>query len=141
MRRNEIEAFFARRQDVWKRLDAKELAEDHTEDGLLESPLGGTVRGREAIKNIYMRWFAAFPDVEFRTEHLVIDGDKAAHITMMAGTHEGDFCGLSATGKRFEVRCVFLFVFAGGKIAREIRVYDFTGLLVQLGVLKAKPAF
>jgi hypothetical protein len=36
---------------------------------------------------------------------------------------------------------VFLFIFADGKIAREIRVYDFAGLLLQLGVLKAKPAF
>ena len=141
MTRAEIDTFFAQRQHKWKRLDAKALAEDHTEDGLLESPLGGTVRGREAIKNIYMRWFAAFPDVEFRTEDLVIDGDRAAHITMMTGTHEGEFCGLSATGKHFEVRCVFLFIFAGGKIAHEIRVYDFTGLLVQLGLLKAKPAF
>jgi hypothetical protein len=27
-----------------------------------------------------------------------------------------------------------------GKIQHERRVYDFTGLMVQLGVLKAKPA-
>jgi hypothetical protein len=27
-----------------------------------------------------------------------------------------------------------------GLIARERRIYDFTGLLVQLGVLRAKPA-
>jgi len=27
-----------------------------------------------------------------------------------------------------------------GKIVHERRIYDFTGLLVQIGVLKAKPA-
>jgi hypothetical protein len=27
-----------------------------------------------------------------------------------------------------------------GKIVRERRIFDFTGLLVQIGVLKAKPA-
>jgi hypothetical protein len=39
------------------------------------------------------------------------------------------------------MRCSFLFFLADGKIAREIRIYDFTGILVQLGVLRAKPAF
>jgi hypothetical protein len=27
----------------------------------------------------------------------------------------------------------------GGKIQHERRIYDFTGLLIQIGVLKAKP--
>jgi hypothetical protein len=39
------------------------------------------------------------------------------------------------------MRGSFLFFFADGRIKREIRIYDFTGILVQLGVLKAKPAF
>jgi len=39
------------------------------------------------------------------------------------------------------MHCAFLFFFADGNIEREVRLYDFTGILVQLGVLKAKPAF
>jgi hypothetical protein len=35
---------------------------------------------------------------------------------------------------------VFFYQFENGKIVRERRIYDFTGLLVQIGVLKAKPA-
>ena len=53
----------------------------------------------------------------------------------------GDFRGLDPTGKRFQMHCAFLFFFAKGNIEREVRLYDFTGILVQLGVLKAKPAF
>jgi hypothetical protein len=30
--------------------------------------------------------------------------------------------------------------FADGLIAHERRIYDFTGLLLQIGVLRAKPA-
>jgi predicted ester cyclase len=59
----------------------------------------------------------------------------------MVGIQRGEFCGLAPTGKRFEVRCAFLFFLKDNKIAREIRIYDFTGLLLQLGVLSAKPAF
>jgi len=141
MTRREMVEFFARRNAAYRRHDFAALAADHTEDGELESPVGGNVKGRNAIQNIYMEWFSAFPDVEFLTEHLLIDDDRAVQFLKMAGMQKGEFCGLAPTGKRFEVRCAFLFFLAGDKIAREIRIYDFTGLLLQLGVLKAKPAF
>jgi hypothetical protein len=34
----------------------------------------------------------------------------------------------------------FLYEFKDGKIVRDRRMYDFTGLLIQLGTLRAKPA-
>ncbi len=141
MTRKEIEEFFAKRNEAWRRHDYEALTANHTEDGEVESPVGGNVKGHAAIQNIYVGWFNSFPDVELLTEHLVIDGDRAVQFAKMAGIHKGDFCGLPPTGKRFEFRIAFLFFFADGKIAREIRVYDFAGLLLQLGVLKAKPAF
>ena len=48
--------------------------------------------------------------------------------------------GIPGTGKRVEFDCVLIFDFEDGRIKRERRVYDFTGLLIQLGVLKSKPA-
>jgi hypothetical protein len=35
---------------------------------------------------------------------------------------------------------VFLYTVKDGQILHERRIYDFTGMLVQIGVLKAKPA-
>ena len=141
MLRSEIEEFFAGRDEIWQRHDSKLLTEHHTEDGEVESPVWGKVKGRRAIQDVYTAWFSSFPDVEYLTEHLLIDGDKAVQFVKMVGIQKGDFCGLEPTGKRFEVRCAFLFYLADGKIAREVRIYDFTGILLQLGVLKAKPAF
>ncbi len=141
MTREEILAFFEKRQDAWRRLDAAALAADHAEDGVLDSPTAGTVQGRRAIEAIYRGWFTAFPDLDFRSEELLIDGDQAAQLITSIGTHRGEFCGLPATGKRFQVRSVFLFRFEANKIAYERRIYDFTSLLLQIGVLKAKPAF
>lgn len=137
----EISQFFAKRDAIWQRHDHAALAEDHAEDGIVESPVGGEVKGRVAIENIYREWFSAFPDVQYLAEHLLIDGDRAVQFTKMTGTQRGEFCGLEPTGKRFEVRCAFLFFFRERKIAHEVRIYDFTGMLVQLGVLKAKPTF
>jgi predicted ester cyclase len=141
MTREEISEFFARRDEAYRRHDVSALAADHAEGGKLHSPVAGDVKGRKAIQDIYTGWFSSFPDVEFNTEHLLIDGDRAAQLGKMIGTQKGEFCGLAPTGKRFEVHYAFLFLFEGGKIAHEIRIYDFTSVLLQLGVLKAKPGF
>ena len=45
-----------------------------------------------------------------------------------------------ATGKRIEFGCVFLKRREGELVAHERRIYDFSGLLIKLGVLKVKPA-
>lgn len=140
MTRKKIEAFFERRQQAWNRLDAAALAADHTEEGVVESPTAGRHVGREKIESVYGTWFAAFPDLVFKSEDLVIDGERVALFFTGTGTHKGPFFGLSATNKRIEVRGVFFYKLNGDKIAYERRIYDFTGLLIQIGILKAKPA-
>jgi steroid delta-isomerase-like uncharacterized protein len=141
MTRNEILKFFARRDENWQRHDSAALVADHAEDGTVDSPLWGQVKGRAAIQNTYSQFYSSFPDAEFHTEHLVIDGNNAVQIGKMSGTQKGDFCGLEPAGKRFQMNCAFLFIFKDNKIAHEHRLYDFTGILVQVGVLKAKPGF
>ena len=141
MKRTEIADFFSIRDAAWQRHDSAALALDHEENGEVDSPFFGTIKGRKAIQKAYTQWFTSFPDAEYSTEHLLIDGTHVVQIARMAGTQKGDFCGLAPTGKRFEMRCAFLFSFDQGRIAHETRIYDFTGILLQLGILKAKPAF
>jgi predicted ester cyclase len=52
----------------------------------------------------------------------------------------GEFLGMPPSGKHIEFRVVTLMTVEGNKIVHERRVYDFTGFLVKLGVLKARPA-
>jgi hypothetical protein len=44
------------------------------------------------------------------------------------------------TGRPAQLPIVFVCKVANGLITHERRIYDFTGMLVQIGVLKAKPA-
>jgi len=141
MTRDEIEQFFAKRNSAWNRHDIVALTADHCEDGEVDSPLWGHVRRRAAIQEIYENWFSSFPDAQFSTESILIDGDRAVQLGKMMGIQKGFFCGLQPTGKRFTINCAFLFLFAESKIAYEKRIYDFTGMLLQLGLLQAKPAF
>ena len=140
MTREEIVKLFNRHREAFARLDAEALAADHAEDGVLESPAaGGRVTGREAIAKFYRGWFAGFPDVTIDWSDLVIDGDRVVEVATASGTDTGGFMGLPATGKRFGLPVVFMFTLKDGLIAHQRSVYDFTGMLVQIGVLKTKP--
>jgi len=140
MTREDILALFNRRQEAWEDLDAEALAADYADDAVIESPLAGSHRGREAAEQALRAVFSAFLDLKVTTDALIIDGNRVVQVMTTEGTHIGEFLGLPPTGKPFRLSVVLLHELREGRIAREQRVYDFTGLLMQVGVLKAKPA-
>ena len=140
MTREEIEALFRRRIAAYNRRDAEALAADHLDDCVLESPTAGHVSGRTLITEVYRTWFAAFPDLSFTLDELLVDGDRASMFASVHGTHVGGFMGLPPSGKRFKFSVAIICHLKDGKIAHERRIFDFTGMLVQIGMLKAKPA-
>jgi predicted ester cyclase len=139
MTRAETLAFFKRRQDAYEDLDAKVLAADYTEDSVIESPSAGVHTGRDAEKALGAM-FDAFLDLTMAVDDLVIDGDIVVTILTAEGTHMRPLLGFEPTGKRFQMSGAFVHRLKDRKIIHERRIYDFTGLLVQIGVLKAKPA-
>lgn len=140
MTREEIQALFDRREAAWRAKDAAALALDHAPDGVVISPTGGVLEGRADIERIYRVWFTAFSDFAFTVEDLVVEDDRAALLGRVTGRHSGEFFGMPATGRQIDVACGFFYRFDGMLIAHERRILDFTGLLVQVGVLRAKPA-
>jgi steroid delta-isomerase-like uncharacterized protein len=140
MTRDDITALFARRHDAMVRRDAPALAADYAMDAVVESPWAGTVKGRDAIEQAWRTVWSAFPDQVIQQEEPIVDGDRAAVLATASGTDLGGFMGLAPTGKPFRITIVFLFTFDDRHIVHERRIYDFTGLLVQIGILKAKPA-
>ena len=113
---------------------------DYAEDAVVESPWAGTVKGRDANEQVMRAFWSAFPDQVIHQEEPIVDGDRAALLATLTGTDLGGFMGLAPTGKPFRIPIVFLFTFDDRHIVHERRIYDFTGMLVQIGVLKAKPA-
>ena len=140
MTRPEVLAFFAERQIPWNSHDAAALSIGHSTDGVVHSPMHGTRRGREAIADSYEALFTAFPDWRFTGDDLLIDGDRVAQAFSAEATHVGEFMGLAGTNRRFRIQGVRLYDMANGLIQSERRLYDFTALLIQVGVLRSKPA-
>lgn len=140
MTREEIMAFFTRREAAWRAHDAAALAADHALDAIVISPTGGVLKGREHIERIYRVWFTAFPDLAFASTDLLVDGDRAVLVATVTGTHAGDFFGLPASGRQVQASLAFIYTLRDDVIVHERRILDFTGVLIQVGVLKVKPA-
>ena len=136
----DIERSFAGQQQDWDRRDSEALTRRHAADGTVVSPIFGTVEGRVEILESYVSLFATFPDWHYVGQQLVIDGTSAAQEFTVDATHSGTFMGLPPSGRKFKICGVRLFEMREGLIAHERRYYDFTGLLIQLGVLRGKPA-
>lgn len=140
MTRDEIVSLLDRRYTALNNGDLTALMTVHAPKGVVDSPLGGHATGTDAIRKVYDSWLASFPDAQFEIEPPIVDGDRVAQVATVTGTDSGGFMGLAPTGKKFTMPMVFLFTIRDGMIQHERRVYDFTGLMIQLGVLKAKPA-
>jgi predicted ester cyclase len=139
MTRTEIIALFQRRLEAYEDLDAKALAADYTDASVIESPSFGVHTGRDAEKALGAI-FDAFLDLTMTIDNLVIDGDIVVTILGFEGTHMRPLLGFEPTGKHFRMSAAFVHRLKDRKIIHERRIYDFTGLLVQIGVLKARPA-
>ena len=129
-----------RRYEHWNRRDTAALVQDLSENSVVESPFaGGSARGRAAIEEVHKNFFHAFPDAHLVLEDLLIDGDHVLMIARLSGTDDGGFMGLAPTGRSFDIPIASLYELQNGLIVHERRIYDFTGLLVQVGAIKAKP--
>ncbi|MCC7009852.1 MAG: ester cyclase [Acidobacteria bacterium] len=141
MTRDEVLDLIGRWQQTLDRRDPHAYAALYDDDARLDSPMAGSRIGKAGVTRVFDAFFSAFPDGVFTPEPPIVDMNTGRVVVVASahGTHTGELMGLSPTGKTFRFPIVFLLDVRDGLIVRERRVYDFTGLLVQIGVLKAKP--
>jgi steroid delta-isomerase-like uncharacterized protein len=113
--------------------------ETHHEDGTIVVRFSER-RGRREILESYQSLFATFLDWTYKGRQPVIEDNRIAQPFVVQATHSGDFMGLPGSGRRIEIEGVRMFELTDGLIGHERRYYDFTGMLIHLGVLRGKPA-
>lgn len=80
--------------------------------------------------------FDSSSDLKFTENWMIAEGDKVAVCFTAKGTHDGEFQGVPATGKRFELSGMTVWRFVDGKIAEEWLFFDELDLYRQLGLFK-----
>ncbi len=136
----DLQARLDARTDAWTRRDPAALAAAYTDDAVVTSPMFPHAKGRAAIELSFVSLFRVFPDWQITFEPACVSGNRAIQVCKVRATHRGDFMGITGNGRRVEFDCVLIFDMRDGLIERERRIYDFTGMLIQLGVLRGKPA-
>ena len=140
MTREDAVELFDRQAAGWNARDSDALARDYADDGTIISPIFKTVQGRNEILESFRTLFETFPDWQYIGQELLVDGDNIAQPFIVHATHVREFMGLPGSGRKFDIQGVRLMKTRDGLITYERRYYDFTGLLIQLGVLRGKPA-
>jgi len=89
-------------------------------------------KGYLAIVNM-MR--SSFSDVQWKIDEMIAEDDKIAVRYTCTGTHDGNFFGFDATGKKFKVRCMNFYYIKDGKFTGDIGNPDIMGIMMQIGAL------
>jgi steroid delta-isomerase-like uncharacterized protein len=112
--------------DIWKELCAPEFVYYSPS----ESPEPMSVN--ETIECFQMA-FKGFPDINWKTQDLVAKEDKVIARITQAGTHEGEFRGIPATGNKTEFGVIPIFQFKDGKCIEVREEADMLGFMQQIG--------
>ena len=91
MDRAELQAFAARYVETWQRRNPTALAQYHAADGVVESPMYQTRRGRVAIEEAYRAFFTSFPDATTEVEALVIGREVHSITNVKVEPRQRDF--------------------------------------------------
>ena len=125
-------------EEVLHKQNLSAIDEIAADDYLELDPLPGQASDRDGLKAFFKDvLFPAFPDQQWVTEEQVAEGEKVVSLFTFYGTHQGDFMGIPATGRRVAVRGVVIDRVVGGKWQDSRILMDNLGLLQQLGALPA----
>ena len=91
--------------------------------------------GLEGMKAAVTTFKKAFPDAQVNIAYQLAEGDKVVSRYTWSGTHQGEFYGVPATGKRVNWTATATFRIADGKIREAWLNSDQLGLMQQFGVI------
>jgi steroid delta-isomerase-like uncharacterized protein len=100
-------------------------------------PLPGTGPDRDGIHQFVKQVRSAFPDLETTVDDIVAEGDEIAVRSTFRGTHEGDFMGIPATGKKVEVANYDFVRLENDQAVEHWGTIDSAALMEQLGAVPA----
>jgi len=98
----------------------------------LHLPLGEQAVGPDGQKDLGRTIFSAFPDVHVTIDNVTADGNFVAERHTARGTHNGEFMGIPATGKKIHWTENHFYRLEGGMIQEMWSEWSYQILMDQL---------
>jgi len=89
----------------------------------------------DEVKNIVGSFMNAFPDLRWKIDDIVAEGDRVVTRMTAQATNTGSYMGLPATGKKISCAVMGIARVDDGKIAEHWGVTDELAMMAQLGLL------
>ena len=118
-----------------------ERADDLVVEDFVElDPLPGQAPGREGLKHMILEMRTSFPDMHWKAEEMIAEGEKVSTRFTWTGTQGGPFLGIPATGRTIAVKGVVIDRLIAGKMVDSRILMDTLGMMQQLGAIPAPAA-
>jgi predicted ester cyclase len=76
----------------------------------------------------------AFPDFQITINDIIAESDKVMVRYTVSATHQGEFMGVLATGKKIKWDAICMYLIVDNKISEVWLCEDTLGLMMQIGV-------
>jgi len=100
-----------------------------------EEGLPGQPEGKEGVVFFVNALRGAFSDIKATVGQTVESGDLASAQVTISGTHTGDWMGVPASGKSFEIDAIDMVRFEDSRCAEHWGVTDNMALMMQIGAV------
>ena len=122
-------------EEIFNKKNVDALGDFMAEDMVDHNPPPTGKPGLEGFKDAFLMFFSAFPDLSVHVDDVIAEGDKVVMRVTTTGTHQGDFMGIAATGKKVTFGEIHVVRFDGGKMVEHWGIADQMGMMQQLGVV------
>lgn len=95
----------------------------------------GDIIGAEGMKQYFQQLHTAFSDTSYSVEDIIAEDDRVIVRGRARGKHTGEFNGIPATNKSFDVTDAIEFKLKDGKIVESWTIPDGLSMMRQLGVI------
>ncbi|KAJ5834056.1 hypothetical protein N7447_000082 [Penicillium robsamsonii] len=112
-----------------------------SESAVFHVPFSDTpLKGLPGYMQILGMMRSAYPDIQWTLDDTVIEDDRVVAQFTLRGTHEGEFFGVPASGKKIEARAMNIYRFTDGMIVEETGLPDIFGIMLQIGAINPSVA-
>jgi steroid delta-isomerase-like uncharacterized protein len=122
-------------EEVKNKHNLEAIDELFSPDFVNHSEIPGFAPTREGVKGFFAYFFKAFPDLTCTINDTIAEGNRVVDYFTLEGTHQGEFMGIPATGKRINYKGMHILSFEKGKITGHWNVLDLLTMMIQLGVV------
>jgi len=91
--------------------------------------------GRNAVKEMLLRYWQAFPDLHFTVQNTVAEENRIAISWCAEGTHQGQIMHIPPTGHKIQIRGVSIIDVKDSLVMRGEYIWDLAGMLRHMGLL------